>query len=273
MVRTRILTAAVLAPLLWALVQYGPIWLFAAVLGLAIVQGLREAYAMARARGAEPFSWLGSISGLALAAAIWAPPAVSWGAQVPLVAATLLAFIAAMARREGHASMLAATIETVFPLLYVALAGAHLIALRAIGPDVGRHLLFLLFFCVMFSDTAAYFFGRAFGKRPLAPKLSPKKSWEGAIAGMLASSGGAALAKIWFLPQLAWFDVVVLGLLLGAAGILGDLAESMLKRASNVKDSSNLIPGHGGLLDRVDSLLFSAPVLFYYYDWVAGGVG
>jgi phosphatidate cytidylyltransferase len=94
--------------------------------------------------------------------------------------------------------------------------------------------------------------------------LSPKKTWEGALGGVAASVGGALLAHVWFYQRLPIPHAIVLGILLGVAGILGDLAESMVKRAAGVKDSARTLPGHGGFLDRTDSLLFSAPVLYYY---------
>jgi phosphatidate cytidylyltransferase len=129
----------------------------------------------------------------------------------------------------------------------------------------GRDLLILLLVCTAFADTAAYYFGSAFGRKRLAPAVSPGKSWEGVFGGLAASVFGGLLAHFWFYRGLPIVHAVALGILLGASGILGDLAESMIKRAAGAKDSSGLLPGHGGLLDRADSLLFSGPVLYYYY--------
>ena len=113
-------------------------------------------------------------------------------------------------------------------------------------------------------DTGAYFTGRAFGKHKLYVRISPKKTWEGALGGIIAATLGV-LGLGWFaLPQLGTVECVVLGLVLGGLAILGDLGESMLKRAFDVKDSGWIMPGHGGLLDRVDSVLFVAPALYVY---------
>jgi len=264
-VRTRILSAALLATPLWALVHFAPVRAFQAVVLAALTLAMYEAYAMLATRGARPFPLLGIAGGWGVAACFWGVSGAAPGLAAPLVGIFFAALVAAMARRETPVEMLDAVWSTLFPVLFVALTASHLMSLRAVGEIAGRNLLYLLFLCVMLSDTAAYFVGSAIGKRRLAPRLSPKKSWEGAIAGLLASVGAAALARAWFLQEIDWPHVLVLGALLGAAGILGDLAESLLKRACGVKDSSRLIPGHGGMLDRTDSLLFAAPALYYYY--------
>ena len=133
-------------------------------------------------------------------------------------------------------------------------------------------MLLLLFLCITMGDTFAYYTGKNLGHRPLAPTLSPKKTWEGAFGALLGSSVAALLAHFWFFTRLPLRDALILGIVLGVAGILGDLAESVIKRATGVKDASNLLPGHGGLLDRVDSLLFAGPVLFLYFHWVLRGM-
>ena len=143
--------------------------------------------------------------------------------------------------------------------------------MRFIPGEDGEDLLMLLFVCVVLADIAAYYVGRAVGRRRLAPVLSPKKTWAGAVAGVAASMAGALVAQAWFYQRLAPGHALVLGFALGLAAIVGDLAESMVKRSANVKDSSRLLPGHGGLLDRTDSLLFAGPLLFYYYRWFLGG--
>ncbi len=115
------------------------------------------------------------------------------------------------------------------------------------------------------SDTAAYYIGTTFGRRPLAPRVSPKKTVEGAVGGVMGALLAAFVASVWFYRRLSVLDCVVLGLALGTIGLLGDLVESMLKRGAGMKDSASLVPGHGGILDRVDSLLYAGPVLYYYY--------
>ncbi len=117
---------------------------------------------------------------------------------------------------------------------------------------------------VMTNDSAAYYTGSAFGKHRLYPLVSPKKSVEGAIGGLIGSLGGTLLAKFTFFPQLTFSDAVVTALVIGMVGQAGDLFESLLKRSFGVKDSGTIIPGHGGVLDRLDSILFAAPITYYY---------
>jgi phosphatidate cytidylyltransferase len=134
----------------------------------------------------------------------------------------------------------------------------------------GRNLVFLTLFTTFASDTAAFFVGRAVGKHKLAPDISPAKTWEGAVAG----GAGAILISLFFiLPTplslpLTWWQAALLGLLVSIFGQLGDLAESLFKRNMGVKDSGTFLPGHGGLLDRLDSIVFAGVVVYYYAVWV-----
>jgi phosphatidate cytidylyltransferase len=149
-----------------------------------------------------------------------------------------------------------------FGFLYLPLLLGHLALLRAL-PE-GRQWVFLTLLIVMASDTAAYFIGVSFGRRKLYPAISPNKSIEGALGGLAGSLGGAFLGHVWFFPAIGIQDCILLGLGLGALAQLGDLFESMLKRSFQVKDSGKLIPGHGGILDRLDSLIFAFPAAYYY---------
>ena len=119
------------------------------------------------------------------------------------------------------------------------------------------------------ADTLAYFTGRAIGKRPLFPRISPKKTWAGSVGGVVGALVLVAAMKTALLPLvLTWADVAVIGLICGAVGQLGDLAESMLKRSVGVKDSGNYLPGHGGMLDRIDAMLIAIPLVVLYLDHV-----
>ncbi|HZI92935.1 MAG TPA: phosphatidate cytidylyltransferase, partial [Patescibacteria group bacterium] len=128
------------------------------------------------------------------------------------------------------------------------------------------------FWVVWLSDAAAYVFGSLLGRHKLAPMLSPGKTVEGAIGALMVAVGATLVAKVWFFRKLGFTDALCLGLLMGGAGMIGDLAESLLKRSAGVKDSGWLFPGHGGMLDRADSLLFAAPVLFYYHKYFMQGM-
>ena len=145
---------------------------------------------------------------------------------------------------------------------YVPLLLGHLLLLR--GLPMGVQWIFLLILIVMAGDTGAYYVGCNFGRRKLYPAVSPNKSVEGALGGLAGSIIGAFVAKGGFFPSLTVGDCLATALLLGTLGQLGDLFESLLKRSFGVKDSGAILPGHGGVLDRLDSILFAAPAAFYY---------
>ncbi len=149
-----------------------------------------------------------------------------------------------------------------FGVFYIAWLLSHLIAIRQFNE--GIVLVFFLFLVTWANDTAAYYSGMRWGRHPMAPVVSPKKTWEGAAGGLLGSIAGAFACRAWFIPSLSTADALWLGLLLGVAAPLGDLCESILKRSAGVKDSGSLIPGHGGILDRIDSLIFTTPAFYYY---------
>lgn len=142
---------------------------------------------------------------------------------------------------------------------------SHLFLIRDL-PE-GRGLIILVLLMTWGGDAGAYYAGRALGKRKLAPRVSPNKTVAGAIGGLVTTAIGGVAAKYTFLSLLSWGDVAALSLLLGVLGQLGDLTESMLKRAAGVKDSSSIIPAHGGLFDKLDSIAFAAPLLYYYMQW------
>lgn len=146
-------------------------------------------------------------------------------------------------------------------LLYLPLLLGHLVLLRQL-PD-GRGWVFLVLFAIMACDSLAYFTGVTFGKHKLYPAVSPNKSIEGGLGGLVGACLGVWLASVLFLPHFTLGHVILVGLLLGVAGQVGDLFESLLKRACGVKDSGGIFPGHGGILDRLDSLLFAFPVAYY----------
>src|SRR6266542_3169707 len=175
-----------------------------------------------------------------------------------------------LASRGGEVQGLAAAVR-VFGVLYVAVLGGYIIAIRVIEkPDIPRlapKLLTLFFIIVFAGDTGAYYTGRAMGRRRLAPRVSPGKTVEGAIGGLLGNVAAALIAHFTFFPELKVVHAVPLALVMGLLGITGDLCESMLKRGARAKDAGSLIPGHGGLLDRLDSMLFNAPLLYYFY-WI-----
>lgn len=150
--------------------------------------------------------------------------------------------------------------------LYLPLLMSYLVLLREM--DHGVKWIFLLLIIVMSGDTAAFYVGSSLGKRKLYPIVSPNKSVEGMIGGLVGSVLGALLASATFFPEITIVDAVVAAFIVGLLGQLGDLFESLLKRSFGVKDSGNIIPGHGGMLDRLDSVLFAAPTLYIYVRYI-----
>ena len=152
--------------------------------------------------------------------------------------------------------------------LYIPFLLMHLVMLHR--TPYGWQWLLVLMLIVMTNDSAAYYTGSAIGKHRLYPQVSPKKSIEGAIGGLFGSIGGTVLAKYTFFPQLSLVDAVLTAVVIGILGQTGDLFESLLKRSFGVKDSGSIIPGHGGVLDRLDSIIFAAPATYYYAVYVFG---
>ncbi len=258
---TRVLTAVVLGPLIAALILWKNPHGFAGLVLLAIAIGQLEFYGMtlpAEERGAR---LLGALFGVGLAATIYLAP-TSGLPLVCLAAATLGLFLYHLVRVGEMTSVGVRLAQGLAGILYVALLLAPLTILKR-RPD-GAAWIFLILTITWFSDTGAYFAGRFLGKHKLYPQVSPAKTVEGAVGGLLSSVGAAALAKLWYLPALSWLDCLLLAIPAGALGQAGDLCESLLKRASGVKDSGNILPGHGGLLDRIDAVLFATPYVYVY---------
>ncbi|MGE5436626.1 MAG: phosphatidate cytidylyltransferase [Syntrophothermus sp.] len=158
---------------------------------------------------------------------------------------------------------------TLLGSLYLGFAGASLIGIREYFPHFtetlyrqGGYIIIASFAGIWFCDTFAYYGGTALGKHKLFPRVSPNKSWEGAIFGFIGAMTALIASKFLFLNFLHWDTIFVIGIIIGTIGQIGDLFESLLKRDAGVKDSSNIIPGHGGIFDRFDSLFLSAPVIY-----------
>jgi phosphatidate cytidylyltransferase len=182
-----------------------------------------------------------------------------------LAAALLLVALSVLASTRGGASLLTDSAAAMLAPVYIGLPLGSLVGVHAMA---GREAVLLLIATVAVSDTAQYYTGRTFGRTPLAPARSPKKTREGAIGGFVIAPIFLAFAGSYWLPIYPWWWHASLGLGIVVAGIIGDLFESMLKRAADMKDSGTLIPGHGGVLDRIDALLFAAPVFYFFLRMV-----
>jgi phosphatidate cytidylyltransferase len=252
-------------PALLAALFLGPPWLTVAIVAAALALGLAEFFGLLRARGIRPMQRLGVLLGIAFFVEVtW--PGIAPGPILPLLALLPLGF--ALWRGTDLESVTAAAV-TLLGALYLGALGGTIAGLRLLHPaSQGAWRVTLLLVVVIFSDTLAFFVGHAFGRRRLAPTVSPGKSVEGALGGVLGGVLGALAVRHVGLPALPLVHAVGLGVFVAVLGIVGDLDESLLKRWAGVKDSGRLLPGHGGMLDRLDSLLFGAPVLYYYFLYV-----
>ena len=270
MLRDRARCAALLIPPLLIVVWLGGVWLVALV-AIAVAIGAREAYRLLGAAGHPSFPALGIVLALVVALAD-SVTAVPGGAGLLLTAIGIVLVGTAAVTRSDPREGLASFATTVFGALYVGLLGfVPRLGVQApsipdgapfevLGPERGWILLLIL--CVWAFDTGAYLVGRRYGRRPFMAHISPAKTVEGVVGGTIAVTVVATLV-VAALGQ-PWPTGVLLGPIVALAAQAGDLAESMLKRAAGAKDSGNLIPGHGGILDRVDSFLFAAPAMFGY---------
>ncbi len=278
---SRLITAAVALPVLIASIIVPQLQiLFVVLAAAAIVVALYEFWFLARRVGAKP----DVVVGYAGTAALLVIFIFNWLELLYLVVPLFVvaALVAEMLRGAPFDKMILSVGSTVLGVFYVAFLGSHLIGVRTgftnlfgnpetylvgdayVSHTVSTHLLSFFLLVLMGSDTGAYYTGRALGRHKLAPDVSPGKTWEGAAGGMAASLFAAALAHYWFFPELGLGAALGLAAVMNVLGVVGDLTESALKRGAKAKDAAQILPGHGGLLDRLDSLLFNAPLLYYF---------
>ncbi len=253
---TRILTAALLIPLVLALVLWAPQPLFVAVLAIVGLLTVHEFLGIARSSGLTPFAPL-AYAGVAGAILWW------WAGRDWVLLVLLTAMTVAMLPARQLSAALGSAAVTGMAVVYIGFPLSLLANIRRFprGPEWVIYVLVLTWI----SDTAAYFAGRAFGRRKLAPRISPGKTVEGAMASLIAAIIFSIIYLRVFVPEFPTAWAVIAGAAVNAAGQVGDLAESALKRGAGVKDSAAILPGHGGLLDRIDALLFSVPALWYIF--------
>lgn len=248
----RVLTAAVLIPLIVYTVLWGPVWLLYAVIAAVALICYQE------------------YSGIAAGYGYGEPGPIGYGAGLLLIAAsghTLLVALAAallpvslFLRAPDLAKTLPRAALLLFGVFYVFGPFACAVPLRAMNP----HWLMYALLLSWIGDTGAYYVGRKWGRHKLAPRISPGKSWEGAFASVATAVVAGVLYLHFAIPAAPWWEVTALSAAVNVAGQVGDLAESAMKRGAGVKDSGNILPGHGGFLDRVDSSLFTMPAVYLY---------
>jgi phosphatidate cytidylyltransferase len=277
----RTLTAILLIPPVVYLIGWSPKWLFVVAVILGVVLALREYFELCHAMGIEVFTCLGYGASAILCGAQSLPAR----AGSPFIVFLLIAFVLvistlALRRSVELKDYLAATTATIFGILYIGLSLSCLIAIRfatqVFGggapagdgtswlPPLGSSakVLLLMFIAIWAGDIFAYLVGRPYGRTPFFARISPRKTWEGALAGLAGSLLASSAYAHWFWQTASFKTVIFLAAWIAVAGQIGDLVESAIKRGANQKDSGTLLPGHGGFLDRIDSLIFAAPALW-----------
>lgn len=259
---TRIISGLVLIALSIGAVWFAPDWLFLVIAVLLTALACSEFAALTRASDLR-MPALVSTMAAALTCAAFSRASFGTPLHLPLDLVLMSALVVlgslSLASWQGGRDAVGSAAAALMPVLYLGLPIGAMVGIRE---QAGPQALFLLMLTVIVSDSSQYFVGRAFGRRPLAPRVSPKKTMEGAYGGFVFGSALLVIVGQWWLPTVPMLLRALLGVTLVALGIAGDLFESMLKRSAGVKDSSDLIPGHGGVLDRIDALLFTAPVYY-----------
>lgn len=277
---SRLLTAIIALPILilsvilpYLLPQYPAAnWLFLLIAVLALGAGLFEFFTLTKKLELKADAAIAYLASAAFFVAfLFDAPAKSPDLLLlTLIFTMILTLITQTFRFQADFSkMLMGVGVTILGVLYVAFLGGFIVSMRVgfaetLVPHLSTKLLGFFFIIVMGADAGGYYIGKNFGKHKLVPKVSPGKTWEGVIGGILFSSAFAAIASATFFPELPYKLSIPLAVVMTVAGLFGDLAESAMKRGSNTKDAANILPGHGGLLDRLDSLLFNAPILYYF---------
>ena len=244
-------------------------WVWALLTVVFFVVASREMFGLMAAKQIYPSKaavWIFSLTFYMFAM-------VGWERHFQIVVTLGIIFTFAWLLFRKHLASISDIGGTIMMFFYLGLLPAHFILIRRLGaePDVpillqpGLRYLFLILFIVSASDVFAYYGGKRFGKNPLSPQISPKKTVEGAIIGTIAATVIGAGIAAWF--HLGWANGALMGILLSGVAQVGDLSESLLKRDAGIKDSGSLIPGHGGILDRTDSYIFSGAVGYYYISW------
>ena len=259
----RVISGIIAIPIVLGIILYGHLGLFFFLIASIVLIAAHEYFSMIANAGISGFPIEGLVLSFLLLATWFFIPQFStlFGVFIPL---TL--FIVWCFREKNVRVALDSISYTLFGILYVAGLGGYFLLIRNFGG--GERLIFFLLLIVWLGDIAAYYWGKNFGKKPLAPVVSPNKTMEGAIAGLAGSLAAGAIAGYWFLDHIAMVHCLLVALICGTIGQFGDLAESLLKRYAGIKNSGDVLPGHGGVLDRIDSLLFAGPMFYCYFKLV-----
>ena len=271
----RELTALLVAPVAIYIIGWSHPYVFDGTVALIAGLALYEFLILGRRKGySVPVPLCIAVMLFIVAAFILEPISVEMGVFLTLLVIPAWYVLGKSDLEQALPSSAIAIMAT----LYVGMLGGSLIRLRndfspGVGPKptIGSKLVFFLLLVVWLGDAGAYYVGKKFGKRKLSPRISPKKTVEGLVGGVITSVIAAIVIHYTFFPELPLAHAVIVGVILSISGVIGDLAESMWKRSAAVKDSGTLIPGHGGFLDRFDSIFFTTPILYVYWVLIQNG--
>jgi phosphatidate cytidylyltransferase len=265
---TRELTALVASPLAIWIIGWSHPLVFDATVAICALLALYEFLVLGRRKGFHlPITLCILVAIFILAAFVLEPISVEMGVFLALLLIPASYVFSKGSATESINEALPSSAVAVMATLYVGMLGGSLIRMRGDFP-VGPKLVFFLLAVVWLGDAGAYYTGRAFGRRKLSPRISPKKTVEGLIGGIATSIVAAVVIHFTFFHEFPLTHAIAAGIILSASGVVGDLAESLWKRSAAVKDSGTLIPGHGGFLDRFDSIFFTAPILYTYWSLI-----
>jgi phosphatidate cytidylyltransferase len=277
MLRQRVLSAVVFVPILFASIWFGNPW-FSVVVAIAALLGVIEFYAMVARREWQPLTFFGTLWTLFFIFNAYYAPKYSSNNIYILVTSALITSAVALSlvrvlflRSSGEKVMVswAASVAGIFYMGW--LLSYWVLIMNSYGGDWnGRDWVILALFSTFAVDTTAYFIGRAWGRHKMAPTVSPGKTWEGAIGGLVGAIVAVVALALILDIDISYSEMVIVGVLIAVFAQLGDLAESKLKRSMGAKEASNLIPGHGGILDRLDSIVFTGVVVYYCLRWFIG---
>ena len=268
MLGKRIVSSLVLILILIASIFWFPRPIVALIIGLLIGVGLWEFYTITEIKGHNPFKGYGTCCGIMLVVLTYifiSSQGIENEYIYILLFLILVSILVKHAFVKDGSSVITDAAVTMLGVMYISFLFSFIIKLRYIpDPNSGKGWVMALFVITKVSDISAYVFGTRWGKHKLIPRISAKKTIEGSISGILGAVLASLICQFWFLNGLSWMAIIGLGILLGVVGQVGDLVESLIKRDAQIKDSGKLVPGMGGVLDFMDSLLFTGPVMYIY---------
>jgi len=259
----RIITAIIGLPIILGILLFLPSIYFGVLIGIAVLVMLNEYFRMLERNNIRPYHVLGYVL-ICFIMVIFYVHIESITVLFFVLPVTILLY--SLIQKDEFDVILQRSSLTLFGILYIGGLSSYLIALRGFGNDkTGRELVFLLIGIIWLTDTGAYYVGSALGKRALSPKISPKKTVEGALGGIIFGILGGLLINALFHNFIPMVECALISLLISIIGQCGDLVESLIKRALKTKDAGAILPGHGGMMDRLDAVIFSAPFMYLYF--------